>query len=69
MHTLFQLDHLVEFLIIYSTTHAPVNIASNNYTMGALGETQYAPVYGFVTDYQFAPPRSYPESVSKVKSA
>ena len=50
----------------YSTTHAPVNIASDNYTMG---ETRYAPVYGFVTDYQFAPPRSYPEPVSKVKSA
>ena len=39
----------------YSTTHPPVNIAIDNYTMG---ETQYAPVYGFVTDYRFAPPPS-----------
>ena len=37
----------------YSAAHAPVNIGLNEYTMG---ETQYAPVYGFVTDYQFAPP-------------
>ena len=39
-------------MLNYSTTHAPVNIANDNYTMG---ETQYAPVYGFVTNYQFAP--------------
>ena len=36
----------------YSTANAPVNIGFDEYTMG---ETQYAPAYGFVTDYQFAP--------------
>ena len=39
----------------YSAAHPPVNIGDDNYTMG---ETQYAPVYGFVTDYQFVPPPS-----------
>jgi len=50
----------------YSAAYPPVNIANDNYTMG---ETQYAPVYGFVTNYQFAPPPSYSEAVSKVKGA
>ena len=36
----------------YSSAYPPVNIGLDNYTMG---ETQYAPVYGFVTDYRFAP--------------
>ena len=48
----------------YSAAHPPVNIGLDNYTMG---ETQYAPVYGFVTDYQFAPPPSYAEATFKVK--
>ena len=39
----------------YSAAHPPVNIGDDNYTMG---ETQYAPVYGFVTDYQFVLPPS-----------
>jgi len=39
----------------YSAAHPPVNIGDDIYTMG---ETQYAPVYGFVTDYQFVPPPS-----------
>jgi len=39
----------------YSAAHPPVNIGDDNYTMG---ETQYAPVYGFVTNYQFVPPPS-----------
>ena len=48
----------------YSTAYPPVNIGVDNYTMG---ETQYAPVYGFVTDYRFAPPPSYAEAIVKVK--
>ena len=48
----------------YSTAYPPVNIGLDNYTMG---ETQYAPVYGFVTNYRFAPPQSYPEAIVKVK--
>ena len=47
----------------YSTAQPPVNIGLDNYTMG---ETQYAPVYGFVTDYQFAPHSSNFEAVVKV---
>ena len=41
----------------YPSVHPPVNIGLNRYTMG---ETQYAPVYVFVTiyNYQFAPPSS-----------
>ena len=39
----------------YSATYPPVNIGDDQYTMG---ETQYAPVYGFVTDYRFVPPPS-----------
>jgi len=31
-----------------------------------MGETQYASVYGFVTDYQFAPPPSYSQAVAMV---
>ena len=47
----------------YSAAYPPVNIGLDNYTMG---ETQYdAPVYGFVTDYRFAPPPSYTEAVVK----
>ena len=48
----------------YSSAYPPVNIGLDNYTMG---ETQYAPVYGFVTDYRFAPPPSYSEAMVKVK--
>ena len=48
----------------YSSAYPPVNIGLDNYTMG---ETQYAPVYGFVTDYRFAPPPSYSEAIVKVK--
>jgi len=47
----------------YLAAYPPVNIELD-YTMG---ETQYAPVYGFVTDYQFAPPPSYAEATVKVK--
>ena len=47
----------------YSAAYPPVNIELD-YTMG---ETQYAPVYGFVTDYRFAPPPSYAEATVKVK--
>ena len=54
-----------ETVFNYSTSHTPVNIASDNYTMG---ETEYAPVYGFVTNYQYAPPQSYPVAVCKIKS-
>ena len=50
--------------INYSATHPPVDIGLDNYTMG---ETQYAPVYGFVTDYRFAPPPSHSEATVKVK--
>ena len=50
----------------YSSAYPPVNIGLDNYTMG---ETQYAPVYGFVTDYRFAPPPSYAEATVKVKGA
>ena len=39
-------------MINYSTVHAPVNIGDNEYTMG---QTQYAPLYGYVTDYQYVP--------------
>jgi len=39
----------------YSAAYPPVNIGDDQYTMG---ETQYAPVYGFVTDYRFVPPPS-----------
>ena len=46
-------------MINYSTVHAPVNIGDNEYTMG---QTQYAPVYGYVTNYQFMPP----EAIAKV---
>ena len=48
----------------YSTAYPPVNIGLDNDTMG---ETQFAPVYGFVTDYQIAPPPSYAEATAKVK--
>ena len=48
----------------YSTAYPPVNVGLDNYTMG---ETQYAPVYGFVTDYQFAPPSSNFEAVVTVQ--
>ena len=48
----------------YSTAYPPVNIGLDNHTMG---ETQFAPVYGFVTDYRFAPPPSYAEATAKVK--
>ena len=48
----------------YSSAYPPVNIGLDNYTMG---DTQYAPVYGFVTDYRFAPPPSYSEAIVKVK--
>ena len=48
----------------YSAAYPPVNIGLDNYTMG---ETQYAPVYGFVTDYQFAPNLSNFEAMAKVK--
>ena len=43
----------------YSTAYPAVNIGLDSYTMG---ETQYAPVYGFVTDYRFAPPPPYAET-------
>ena len=49
----------------YSAAYPPVYIGDDNYTMG---ETQYAPVYGFVTDYQFAPPQSYSKAIAKVMS-
>ena len=48
----------------YSAAYPPVNIGLDNYTMG---DTQYAPVYGFVSDYRFAPPPSYAEATVKVK--
>ena len=48
----------------YSAAYPPVNIGLDNYTMG---ETQYAPVYGFVSDYRFAPPPSYSDAVVKVQ--
>ena len=49
----------------YSTAYPAVNIGLDSYTMG---ETQYAPVYGFVTDYRFAPPPpSYAEATANVK--
>jgi len=48
----------------YSAAYPPVNIGDDKYTMG---ETQYAPVYGIVNDYKFAPPPSYSEAVAKVK--
>ena len=48
----------------YSTACPPVNIGLDNDTMG---ETQFAPVHGFVTDYQFVPPPSYAEVTAKVK--
>ena len=48
----------------YNTAHPPVNVGFDDYTMG---ETQYAPVYGFVTEYQFAPPSSNFEAIVKVK--
>lgn len=50
----------------YSAAHPPVNIGFDSYTMG---ETQYAPVYGFVTNYQFAPSSSYSEAIAKVKDS
>ena len=49
----------------YPTAYPPVYIGDDNYTMG---ETQYAPVYGFVTDYQFASPQSYSKAIAKVMS-
>ena len=49
----------------YSTACPPVNIGLDNDTMG---ETQFAPMHGFVTDYQFVPPPSYAEATAKVKS-
>ncbi|XP_065904754.1 arrestin domain-containing protein 3-like [Dysidea avara] len=55
----------VPVMLTYSAAHPPVYIGDDNYTMG---ETQYAPVYGFVTNYQFAPPLSYSEAVTKVMS-
>ena len=48
----------------YSSAYPPVNIGLDNYTMG---ETQYAPVYSFVTNYRFAPSSSYSEAMVKVK--
>ena len=48
----------------YSAAYPPVNVGLDNYTMG---ETQYAPVYGFVTDYQFAPPSSNFEAMVTVQ--
>ena len=48
----------------YSAAYPPVNIGLDNYTMG---DTQYAPVYGFVSDYRFAPPPSYAEATVTVK--
>ena len=48
--------------LTYSAVYPPVYIGDDNYTMG---ETQYAPVYGFVTDYPFVTP-SYSEAVVKV---
>ena len=53
-------------IVNYSAAYPPVNIRDDNYTMG---DTQYAPVYGFVTDYHFAPPPSYSDAVSKVLGA
>ena len=47
--------------LTYSVAHPPVYIGDDNYT---IGETQYAPVYGFVTDYQLAPPPCYSEAVA-----
>ena len=44
----------------YSAAYPPVNIGLDNYTMG---EIQYTPVYGFVSDYQFAPPPSYSDAM------
>ncbi|XP_065905136.1 arrestin domain-containing protein 3-like [Dysidea avara] len=51
-------------IVNYSAAYPPVYIGDDNYTMG---EIQYAPVYGFVTDYRFAPPPSYSEAVVKVQ--
>ena len=48
----------------YSAAYPPVNIGLDNYTMG---DTQYAPVYGFVSDYRYAPPPSYAEATVTVK--
>ena len=48
----------------YAAAYPPVNIGDDQYT---LGETQYAPVYGFVTNYQYAPPPSYSDSIVKVQ--
>ena len=50
--------------ISYSAIHPPVNIDVEE---GTMGETQYAPVYAFVTNYQFAPSSSYAEPTVKVK--
>ena len=49
--------------INYSTAHPPVNITNDTYTMG---EIQYAPVYGFVTNYQHVLSQPYSKAVSKV---
>jgi len=45
----------VEEKFNYSAINPPIDIADDQYTMG---ETQYAPLYGFVTNYQYAPTRS-----------
>jgi len=50
-------------ILNYSTVYPPVNIGEDKFTMR---DTQHAPVNGFVTDYQFAPPK-YFEVVSKVE--
>ena len=44
----------------YSATYPPVYIGDDNYM------TQYDRVYGFVSDYQFAPPPCYSEAVTRV---
>ena len=48
----------------YSAAYPPVNIGLDSHTMG---DTQYAPVYGFVTDYQFAPRSTNFQAVVEVK--
>ena len=48
----------------YNAAHAPINVGFDNYTMG---ETEYAPVYGFVSNYQFAPRSSNFEAVVRVQ--
>ena len=50
--------------ISYSAIHPPVDIGLEE---GTVGETQYAPVYAVVTNYQFAPSSSYAEPTVIVK--